>query len=609
MPGIVGFIVPAITEGHKPMLQQMVGCMLHEKFYSSGSLIAEKDGLGIGWVSHRGGYADCLPIWNERGDIALFFTGEHYADAAESQQLRNSGHQFSKDDASCLVHLYEEHGSKFFERLNGTFHGVLLDRRQGKIFVFNDRFGLGRLYYHESSAGFFFASEAKALLRIFPELRTLDLRGAGELLVCGCPMQNRTIFPGISVLPAGSLWTFAPRTAARKESYFDRTQWEALSPLAPGDYYDALKSTFSRILPRYFQGNQKIALSLTGGLDSRMIIAALNADQQPVPCYTFGGTYRDSEDVRVGRMVAKVCRQNYQVITVDDRFFPLFSDLAAKCVYVTDGTMDVSGAVGLYANRQARDIAPIRMTGNYGSEILRGNLAFKAGYLSQTPYAADFRSHLNEVASTYAAERSGMSQLSFIAYKQVPWHHFARYCEEYSQLTIRAPYLDNELVPLAYRAPEGLLLNKQFAYRYTTDLNPALAGVPTDRGMLNRPTIIPKKLFNIWKELRPQAEYYFDYGMPHWLTNADRLLKPLRMERLFLGQQKYYHFRAWYRGPLAEQIKRIILDPKTLSRSYLNKAEVEALVERHTSGRGNHTIEIHKILTLEMIERQLLQAS
>ena len=57
----------------------------------------------------------------------------------------------------------------FLEKLNGWFSGVLLDLRAQKLVLFNDRYGVNRIYYHEDASGFYFSSEAKALLKILPE--------------------------------------------------------------------------------------------------------------------------------------------------------------------------------------------------------------------------------------------------------------------------------------------------------------------------------------------------------------------------------------------------------------------------------------------------------
>ena len=607
MPGIAGFIARNPHRDSSRQLRQMVDEMVHEPFYTSGLCTELPNGFHAGWVCHRNSYADCQPIWNEDHTICLVFSGEHYADPADYQRLRAAGHEFKENDASSLVHLYEEQGPRFVSQLNGTFSGALLDCRENKVFLFNDRFGLGRMYYHENADGFYFASEAKALLRVLPKLRQMDMRGMGELLICGCTLQGRTIFPGISTLPAGAIWTLSPGREVRMERYFEPATWEAQSRLSAEEYYGMLKESFTRVLPRYFQGKQQVSLSVTGGLDSRMIIA--NARPGTMPCHTFGGMYRDSEDVNIGRLVAGLCGQTHGVITVDQEFFPKYLELAQRCVYLTDGTMDVTGAIGLYVNRKAREFGEVRMTGNYGSEILREHLAFKAGRLSREVFTDQITPFLDLAAHTFSKGKDECRRLSFIAFKQVPWHHYARFAEEQSQLTIRSPYLDNELVQLAYRAPAGQLVNKELSYRYTTDMQPALAGAPTDRGRLRLPKFIPRKLIEVSMELGPRMEYYFDYGMPHWLAKVDRALSPLRLERHFLGQQKYYHFRTWYRHAMAGQIKEILLDPRTLNRSYLDRRQIQRIVDSHTAGTGNYTSLIHKLMTCEFIHRQLLEVT
>jgi asparagine synthase (glutamine-hydrolysing) len=80
------------------------------------------------------------------------------------------------------------------------------------------------------------------------------------------------------------------------------------------------------------------------------------------------------------------------------------------------------------------------------------------------------------------------------------------------------------------------------------------------------------------------------------------------LERLFLGRHKYYHFRTWYRDALSNYVQEMLLDPRTLSRPYLQRATVEAMVNGHMKKGENHTGEIHKILSLELIHRLFIDS-
>src|SRR5262249_33192047 len=208
---------------------------------------------------------------------------------------------------------YEENPN-WLSDLNGKFHGLLIDSRQAEAILFIDRYGLNRVYYHETKDAFFLSAEAKAILKVCPEVRELDKQSLGEFIKCGCALDNRSLFKGIQILPPASAWTFRNGALERKDSYFNISEWEQQSALGPEDYYQALKQAFTESLPRYFNGPEKVGVSLTGGLDSRMIMAWSKADPGTLPCYSFGGTYRDCEDVKLARRVARVCGQPHEVI-------------------------------------------------------------------------------------------------------------------------------------------------------------------------------------------------------------------------------------------------------------------------------------------------------
>ena len=419
-------------------------------------------------------------------------------------------------------------------------------------------------------------------------------------------MQNRTLFGGISLVPGGSAWIFQ-KSEVRKTSYFLRNEWERQPELGEEEFYGKLDETLTRILPRYFGGGQRVGMSLTGGLDSRMILACYPPPPSALPCYTFAGMIREAEDVRLSRRIASFCSQSYEVISLNQEFFRNFPKLAAQSVYLTDGALDVTGSSGLYTNGIAREIAPVRLTGHYGGEVLRGNIVLRPDRVDRQMISIDLASHLDHQISAYR-KNIDPSSTSFVVFKQVPWHHFARLAMEQTQLTVRSPYLDNEIVALAFQAPNSEAVNKRIACRLVVTKNNALSEIPTDFGLLGKPGV-RSELRRKYQGFIHRAEYAYDYGMPNWMAKIDNALSFLRPERLFLGRHKYCHFRIWYKTELSQCVRDILLDPSTLSRSYLNAARVQQIVETHLSGQQNHTLAIHKLLTSQLIERHLLKAT
>jgi asparagine synthase (glutamine-hydrolysing) len=496
--------------------------------------------------------------------------------------------------------MYEENPS-FLRELNGKFHGFLADKTRGTSILFNDRYGMHRLYYHQSRDVFYFAAEAKAILAVCPHLRTVDPQGLGEFVACDCVLENRTIFKAIHVLPQASAWTFRNGSIARKNTYFQPKEWEDQAGLGSERYYEKLRHVISQNFSRYFNGNQRIGVALTGGLDTRVIMAWSNALGSAQPCYTFGGMLRDSRDVRVARRIATACEQAHEVIRVGSPFLEKFPQYAERSVFLTDGCLDAYRGTDLYLSERARSIAPVKVVGTYGSELLHGSVMFKPVTPSAGLFRPEFLSYVDQAKDTYWQVRSA-HPVTFAAFRQFPWYHCGILSVEQTQLTVRSPYLDNDIVQTAYLAPRSTTHN-DVRLRLVQDRNPALAQIRSDRGIGGSSRGPFSTASRSLHEFSFKAEYAYDSGMPQWLAGLDHLFAPFHFERLFLGRHKFAHFRLWYRDALAGYVRDILLDPRSLKRPYLDARRVEAIVCRHFKGDRNYTNEIHKLLTLEIIHR------
>ena len=597
MPGIVGVITKLPRAAAEQQLLTMVKCLHHEPFYTCGTWSDPEYGVYVGWVARRGCFADDMPVRNENGEITLFFSGEEFPDPDLKETLRQRGHQFSNEPASYLVHRYEDEAD-FPKGLNGRFHGLVANRHRGTATLFNDRYGLQRLYYHESKDAFYFAAEAKAILKIRPELRRTDPRGLGEFVVCGCVLENRTLFPGIYVLPPGSAWVFRDGALEARSSYFEPKEWEQQEALTPEEYYRQLRSAFVGNLPRYFNGRERIGVSLTGGLDTRIIMAWRQAPHESLPCYTFGSIYRDNQDVRLARKVAKICGQSHQVITTGNEFLSRFPHYAERSIYLTDACVDLGRSPDLYVNERAREIAPVRIVGTYGSEMLLHAVMFKPEEPATGLFPPEMLCHLNAAKETYDTSLR-VHPVTFAAFRQSPWHHYGVLDLEQTQVAVRSPYLDNDVIKTVYRAPDSIATNAQGRLRLIRDGNPALARLRSDRGVGGLNSVFTRGFL----EFLFKAEYAYDYGMPQWIARIDHFFAPLHLERLWLGRHKVFHFRVWYRDQLANYVREMLLDKRSLARPYVQPKRVQAIVNGHLRGDRNYTTEIHRLLTLELTHR------
>jgi asparagine synthase (glutamine-hydrolysing) len=605
MPGLVGIIGGGPAESLREELARMAGCMYRRDSFASGTYIDEKLHAYVGWTCHHGSYADCLPVKSDSGDLTLFFAGEHYAPEGNEEERAAKGSPWSPHKAEVLLPLYREKGEAFFPYLNGFFHGLILDSWNDRVILFCDRFGMQRLYYHEERNALYFASEAKSILAVRPGLRAFDLKGLGEWMSCGAVLENRSLFRGIDVLPAAARWTWRRDGALEKRTYFAPESWEGQPQLRPEEFYQKLRSTFLKRLPAYLGSEGTVGLSTTGGLDTRMILANLGAGKSRVHCYSFDGPCRENLDVSIGRRVARAAGLPHTTIGITEAFFRDFGKIAEDVVLCTDGNLELSGAPNIFVNRIGREISPIRLTGNYGSEVLRRHRAFCPSSSIRRVLQREWAESVDNTAASWKAIQQ-VHPLSFVAFRQVPWYSFNRLQAEQSVLVMRAPFMDNALLEVVYQAPDACTRSNEMSLRLIYDGDRRLAGIMTDRGVT-----YPKKAIWLWArayyEFIFKMEYYASHGMPRFAASIDKHLGPLSLERNFLGRNKYYHLRQWFRDELASYVRDVLFDEEALTREYLDRKEVITAVNAHLAGQENNTHVIDMLLTAELTNQLLFK--
>ena len=262
-----------------------------------------------------------------------------------------------------------------------------------------------------------------------------------------------------------------------------------------------------------------------------MIMAWHKAPPTSLPCYTFGGMFRDCQDVVVGRRVARACGQSHTVIPLGKEFLSRFSRYAERTVYLTDGCVDLSHSPDLYVNELAAQIAPIRMTGNYGGEVLRRARGFRPVEPIPGLFQPEILTEVNAAKRTYS-HLLEQNLLSYALFCQAPWHHFGLLSLEQTQISLRSPYLDNDFVRTVYRAPASSLANDAVCLRLIADGDAGLARIRTDRGVGGDSSRIFATASRALLEFTFKSEYAYDYGMPQWVAAVDHIFSPLHLERL-----------------------------------------------------------------------------
>jgi asparagine synthase (glutamine-hydrolysing) len=607
MPGIAGIIRKSRYDRIDDDLDAMVRSLQHEERSSSGTYVDEPLGLWAGWVSHKSSYADCMPIVSPTREIVIIFHGEHYPDRRESQRLKEAGVAAGPNSARELLALYSEDEEGFYRHLNGWFSGLVVDRRRNRLTLFNDRYGMGRIYFHETDDEFIFSSEAKSLLHVRPKLRAISQQALAELLRYNCVLGNRTLFAGIQLLPHASAWSFSHGPKPNRERYFDFREWEQQPELDADAFYSQWAHTVSDVVPRYADGDRPVAVSVTAGLDSRLILAALGERSRRLAAYTFGGTWGELFDISTGRKAANVYGQQFEAIRITDRFLKQFGDYATRVIRISDGTHDVFGAHDVFFNERAREIAPIRLTGKFGSEVVRirrliGTADYDAPFLT-----SDLHSMVSALPD-FQASSPDANHLTRVVTEEIAWHEYGRVMVEQTFLTLRTPYMDNDLVKVMYQAPRGSRAAGDLQETYVKQFAPELATFMTNLGRFasSNKTVTKLAYYPFWALFK--VEYIYLLATPHWMTRLDRSLAGLHLERILGGRQKWEGYRIWIKTHFADFVRDTLLNPQAEYTRHFDYATVSQMVNRHIAGTHNYLDEINRALSVQLVYSTLLKA-
>src|SRR5688572_17687995 len=605
MPGIAGIIGKGSPERIRQEVGLMVKSMTHEPHYSTGQYFVDELDLGEGWVCRKGEFSDCMPLVSAIDDVVLIFHGENFLDQTSTKQLRARG---GVVNARYLLDLYRESGAEFFTKLNGWYAGVIADLRNRKVILFNDRFAMSRVYCHEGQGEFLFASEAKAILKVRPELRKLDPEGVADHLRYNCVTRDRSLFQGISTLPHASILEFENGELKRRRRYFQFSEWEQQSKLPPEEFFERFADTIEAVFPSYSEDSAEVAMSLTAGLDTRLIMGVLGERNRHHPSYTFGGSWGELFDIRTARKLTTVYDQPFESIRINGAFLKNFPAYSRRTVYMSDGAHDAFGAHDLFFNEIARSIAPIRLTGKFGSEVVRirnlvPSLRYPSEFLQPT-----FRPLLEKLPTFRQLNPSG-NHLTRVVTEEIPWHEFGKVAIEHSQVVLRTPYMDNALVQLMYRAPEITRTAGRLQERYLKARSPEFSTFITNMGRLAPGGAISREILYpmLWALFK--MEYIYLYATPHWMTRVDRSLGSLRLERLFSGRQKWEGYRLWIHTDFSDFVRDTLTGSQVRYGDYFSRPVVEDMVRKHVAGTHNYLNEIGRVLSIELIISELLGTS
>ncbi len=254
-------------------LGNMIKSIIHRGPDDDGEYFDDKSALGnrrLSIIDIEGGHQ---PITNEDGSIVIVYNGELYNSPELRAELIKKGHIFkTKSDTEVFVHLYEEEGINFLNRLNGMFAFAMLDKRKNELLIARDRFGVKPLYYAELNNGLYFGSEIKTLktLPFFDE--EIDYEAMSIYLSLFFIPDPWTIYKKVRKLKPGHYIKVREGSIEVKE-YSDLNFRNKVS-ISKDEAEFKTAELFRQAVKRQLLADVPVGVLLSGGMDSRAVLAA-----------------------------------------------------------------------------------------------------------------------------------------------------------------------------------------------------------------------------------------------------------------------------------------------------------------------------------------------
>jgi asparagine synthase (glutamine-hydrolysing) len=562
------------------------------------------------------------PMATEDGRFVLSYNGEVFNFQELRIELEALGWHFrSRTDSEVVLKAVAQWGMDALSRFNGQFAFAVWDRVARRLLLGRDRYGIKPVYVRRTGNALVFGSEIKAILR-HPECRAeIDKEGLYEYLSFQNFFTERTLFKGVSILPAGSWMSVAENGETQTACYWDFhfSDPDSSNAASEAEYREELDRLLRQAVKRQLVADVELGTYLSGGMDSGTVTALAARELPDMRTFTCGFDLHSASGIELGmderekaeHMSYLYRTEHYQMVLKAGDMERVLPKLAWHLEEPRVG----QSYPNFYVAQLASKFCKVVLSGDGGDELFAGYpwRYYRAVVNDDFEHYIDKYFHYwqrllpaDRISQIFGPVWSEVSHVSTRdIFRGVFHEHTNRLSrpEDYINhslyfeaktflhglLTIedkismahgletRVPFLDNDLVDFAIRVPVGLKL-----------------------GNLGEVVRLDEN------EPGPKTAKYFQQ------TRDGKLLLRRVMERyvpadIADGVKKGFSApdASWFRGDSIDYVRRSLMGRDARIYEYLDRMTIQSLIGDHLDGRENRRLLIWSLLSIEEWLRHL----
>lgn len=555
------------------------------------------------------------PMLAADGAVCVVQNGEILNHLELRAALEREGVRFrTRCDTEVLLHLYLRDGPEFVSQLRGMFALALWDRRQRRLLLARDRFGIKPLYYALRDGRISFASELKALLREPSFSREVDPEALHAFLAFNSIPAPLTIFRQARKLAPGHLLLCGPqevkhiRYARPAPAARDRLRRESPESLATELRERLLDSVKAHLL-----ADVPVGVLLSGGVDSAVLTAlASRTSPRQVSTFSIGFRERSFDELALARQVARRYGTDHHELVVS----PHVAELLPRLVGAFDEPFADSSSIPTYlVSELAAEHVKVVLSGEGGDELFGGYETYAADQLARLvgPAAARLRPAVELLPSS-----SGRVSIDYRAKRFVRAAALPPLERHHGWKEIFSPSQAARLAQPEWQLPG---FDPLFAWRQRfaeTEDAPLLARLQdVDLGIyLADDLLVKTDRMSMAHSLEARVPYLdpvvsdLALALPsslklRGLTKKWLLRKaavPLIPRDILRARKRGFSIpaAAWLRGELRPLAQEVLAPGRTRDQGYFEPTEVTRLLDDHCSRREDYSRQLWGLMSFSL---------
>ena len=315
------------------------------------------------------------PLFNEIHTICATVNGEIYNYRDLRKLLIDKGHRFStKTDSETIIHLYEEYGTSFLDKLDGMYAIAVYDTVNKRLVLARDRLGKKPIHFTFINGVFYFASEIKALLALPAMQRRMNLTALSHYLALQYVPDTHCIFDGISKIQPAEYLVLENNHIIEKKHYWELVPKEQCGQ--ENEVREKIRTLVGKAIRKRTIADVPLGVFLSGGMDSSIVTALLSSfSTTPVNTYSIGFLEEKYSELPKARSIAGKYGTKHREFILSLK--ELKHNLVPILAYLDEPLADPSVLPMHYLCRMAKNEITVALSGDGGDEIFAGYQRYK----------------------------------------------------------------------------------------------------------------------------------------------------------------------------------------------------------------------------------------